>query len=293
MGDFYSHKNLKQDNDFLFGENTKSSPHLDVKIHKKKEGARLQRERKIHPFLNKSLPFYLKIGPTQKAPHLEGKGKKRSRLDLYKSSIRTQPVKDLQKTEESKGSDICITSPTSGKRRVALTLSESFVNLIMVDGQKSQAEKIFSQTLKKLAEHLQNDVEEKRDKKKKVNLFDRGENKSLLIISDRAERRNVYHLLQKAIDNVKPTLQVRKVRIARSMYQVPFIMKRRRQEKSAVRWIIESARKKSRHSGASFSERLASSVLEAFMAQGQAREKRDQLHRTAEANRAYLRYRWW
>ncbi len=293
MGDLYSYKNLKQDNDFLFGENTKSSPHLDVKTNKKKEGARLQRERKIHPFSNKSFPFYLKIGPTEKAPHLEGKGKKRSRLDLYKSSIRTQPVKDLQKTEESKGSDICITSPTSGKRRVALTLSESFVNLIMVDGQKSQAEKIFSQTLKKLAEHLQNDVEEKRDKKKQVDLFDRGENKSLLIISDRAERRNVYHLLQKAIDNVKPTLQVRKVRIARSMYQVPFIMKRRRQEKSAVRWIIESARKKSRHSGASFSERLASSVLEAFMAQGQAREKRDQLHRTAEANRAYLRYRWW
>ena len=185
-----------------------------------------------------------------------------------------------------------LTSSTLHEREDALTLSESFVNLIMVHGQKVKARRIFSQTLKKLAQHLQNNVESG-NKKKEVTLFNREESQSLLLVSDKIEKRNVYHLLQKAINNVKPTLQVRKVRIARSIYQVPFIMKKGRQEKSGVRWIIESAKKKSGHSGTSFSECLAQAVLDAFARQGQAREKRDQLHRTAEANRSYLRYRWW
>ena len=186
-----------------------------------------------------------------------------------------------------------LTSSTLHEKEDALTLSESFVNLIMVHGQKVKARRIFSQTLKKLAQHLQNNVESGNKKKKEVTLFNREESQSLLVVSDKIEKRNVYHLLQKAINNVKPTLQVRKVRIARSIYQVPFIMKKGRQEKNAVRWIIESAKKKSGHSGTSFSECLAQAVLDAFARQGQAREKRDQLHRTAEANRSYLRYRWW
>lgn len=181
----------------------------------------------------------------------------------------------------------------SDKKDHTSILSKSFVNLIMVDGKKSKAEKIFSQTLKKLAEYLQNDVKRKGHKKKETTVLDKKKSGSLLIVSDKVEKRNIYQLLQKAIDNVKPTLQVRKVRIARSIYQVPFIMKKKRQEKSGIRWIVESAKKKSRHSGTTFSECLAQAVLEALTAQGQAKEKRDQLHRTAEANRAYLRYRWW
>ncbi len=184
-------------------------------------------------------------------------------------------------------------SPIPDKRDHTLTLSESFVNLIMIHGKKRKAEKIFSQTLKNLAKYLQSDVERENHKKKETALFYREEKDPVLLLSDKIENRSVHYLLQKAIDNVKPTLQVRKVRIARSIYQVPFIMKRKRQEKNAIRWIVESAKKKSRHSGATFSECLAQAVLEAFLAQGQAREKRDQLHRTAEANRAYLRYRWW
>lgn len=195
-------------------------------------------------------------------------------------------------------------SPTPNKKSHTPTLSESFVNLIMVDGKKGKAEKIFSQTLKKLAEHLQNGgfhhVEGKPQKKKKITDLNRKENATLLVLSDKIEKRNVYGVLQKAIDNVKPTLQVRKVRIARSIYQVPFIMNKKRQEKGGIRWIIEGAKKRSTSSHfakqnvrATFSECLALSVLEAFVGQGQAREKRDQLHRTAEANRAYLRYRWW
>ncbi len=164
-----------------------------------------------------------------------------------------------------------LTSSVLDGKKHALTLSESFVNLIMVHGQKVKARKIFSQTLKKLAEHLQNNVESQNHKKKEVTLLNRGENQSLLVVSDKIEKRNVYHLLQKAINNVKPTLQVRKVRIARSVYQVPFIMKEGRQERNAVRWIIESAKKKSGHSGTTFSDCLAQAVLDAFAGQGQAR----------------------
>lgn len=223
----------------------------------------------LQPFLKKSGSFY--AGLNQNALYLEKQKRKR-----------------------------WLTSPIPNKKSHTLTLSESFVNLIMVDGKKGKAERIFSQTLKKLAEYLQNNVEGKHDKKKKITNLNRKENPTLLILSDKIEKRNVYQVLQKAIDNVKPTLQVRKVRIARSIYQVPFIMKKERQERNAARWIIEGAKKKSSHSlfakqnvRATFSECLALSVLEAFMGQGQARERRDQLHRTAEANRAYLRYRWW
>lgn len=224
------------------------------------ETLRLQTKETPHPFLEKPFFFY----PDRNAFYLKSQKRKRR----FASFI-------------------------SDKKDHTLILSKSFVNLIMVDGKKSKAEKIFSQTLKKLAEYLQNDVKRKGHKKKEITIFDKKESGSLLIVSDKVEKRNVYQLLQKAIDNVKPTLQVRKVRIARSIYQVPFIMKKKRQEKSGVRWIIESAKKKSRHSRATFSECLAQAVLEALTAQGQAREKRDQLHRTAEANRAYLRYRWW
>ena len=224
------------------------------------------------------------------APLFFDKKKRTTPSDLDQNLLRiakTAPHLGIEKKKR-----VLSSSVLDGKKH-ALTLSESFVNLIMVHGQKVKARKIFSQTLKKLAEHLQSKMESQGDKKKEVALFNREKNQSFLVVSDRVEKRNVYHLLQKAINNVKPTLQVRKVRIARSVYQVPFIMKKGRQERNAVRWIIESAKKKSGHSGTAFSECLAQAVLDAFAGQGQAREKRDQLHRTAEANRSYLRYRWW
>jgi len=274
MEDFYSYKNVKQNG-------RKDHLNLGVRGNQRIELSRLQTKKSLYSFPKRSFCSYLEANRSEKALHLESQKKRKSRL---------AQISCFAKGNKSK---ICTNTPIPEKRNHVWSLSESFVNLIMVDGKKSKAEKIFSQTLKKLAEYLQDDVERKSHKKKEINLSDKGESGPLLTISDRVEKRNVHHLLQKAINNVKPTLQVRKIRIARSVYQVPFIMKRKRQEKNAARWIIESAKKKSRHSGITFSECLASCVLDAFTAQGQAREKRDQLHRTAEANRAYLRYRWW
>ena len=281
MEDLYSYENVKQNEG-------KDAPHSGVAPNQKIKASRLQTKKRLHPFLKESSPSSPEADRLESALYMESQKRKRCRpSQISRLALQT---KDLHNKFAQK---ICTTSPSPEEESHAASLSQSFVNLIMVDGKKSKAERIFSQTLKKLAGYLQDDVEKKSNKKKEINLFDKGSSTPLLIISDQVEKRNVYHFLQRAINNVKPTLQVRKVRIARSIYQVPFIMKRERQEKNAVRWIIESAKKKSRHSGATFSECLASSVLEAFTAQGQAREKRDQLHRTAEANRAYLRFRWW
>ena len=303
MENFDFYKNVKQNG-------RENDPNPGVRANRRIELLRLQTKKRLHPFPKQSFSSHLEADRLENAPYLESQKKRRCRLTqiscLAKGSksnisttVRCGVFLQGEKTKHSKKQDKVLSLTTSKtpttpeKRDPAWSLSQSFVNLIMVDGKKSKAERIFSQTLKRLAEYLQGDVERKSHKKKEIHLLDKGETPSLLIISDKVEKRNVYHLLQKAINNVKPTLQVRKVRIARSVYQVPFIMKRKRQEKNAVRWIIESAKKKSRHSGITFSEGLASSVLDAFTAQGQAREKRDQLHRTAEANRAYLRYRWW
>ena len=288
MEHFSPYKKIKQN---------QKNPRLGMAAHSRGKAARLQTQLGLSL---PSLPPYSEMSSPQNGLHSENQKRESRRNVFLFTKKKGVQIKDLQgrgkemiaKSAES-GVSITGPAPLAGRRRRVLTLSESFVNLIMVDGQKSQAEKIFSQTLKKLAEYLQGHVEGGSHKKKEINLFSRGENQPLLILSDRVEKRNVYHLLQESVNNVKPTLQVRKVRIARSVYQVPFIIKKERQEKNGIRWIIEGARKKSRSSGITFSECLASSVLEAFAGQGQAREKRDQLHRTAEANRAYLRYRWW
>lgn len=100
-------------------------------------------------------------------------------------------------------------------------------------------------------------------------------------------------LVKIAINNVKPSLEVRKVRIAGTTYQVPAILDKKKSISQAIRWIIESARTRKNRSKSTFSVCLAEEFLDAFQKQGKARQKRDQLHNIASANRAYIRYRWW
>lgn len=100
-------------------------------------------------------------------------------------------------------------------------------------------------------------------------------------------------IVKAAIENVKPSLEVRKVRIAGTTYQVPAILDKKKSISQAIRWIIESARIRKIRSKNNFSICLAEEFLDAFQKQGKARQKRDQLHNLASANRAYVRYRWW
>lgn len=100
-------------------------------------------------------------------------------------------------------------------------------------------------------------------------------------------------IVLQAINNVKPSLEVRKVRKSGRTILIPRIVPTTRQEVLAIRWIIESARQNRRKSRLSFSECLALELFYAFQKKGQARQKRDELHKIAQANRAFLRFRWW
>lgn len=101
------------------------------------------------------------------------------------------------------------------------------------------------------------------------------------------------NILYQAIENVKPPLELRKVRKKGTTYQVPAIVSQKRQERLAIKWIIESASEKKNKQKKSFPESLVVQILEAFNKTGTVRQKRDEMLKIAEFNRAYTRYRWW
>ena len=100
-------------------------------------------------------------------------------------------------------------------------------------------------------------------------------------------------LISQALENSTPSLEVRKVRVAGSTYLVPSILSKKKQETLALKWLLEAAKKRKKNSNASFAACLADEILDASRKVGYARQKRDELHRIAQANRASIRYRWW
>jgi small subunit ribosomal protein S7 len=95
--------------------------------------------------------------------------------------------------------------------------------------------------------------------------------------------------LKKAIDNVKPMLEVRSRRVGGATYQVPVEVPQRRGTSLAIRWVVGVARDRK---GKGMSEKLAAELLDALQGTGAAVKKREDLHRMAEANRAFAHYRW-
>ncbi len=93
----------------------------------------------------------------------------------------------------------------------------------------------------------------------------------------------------KALDNVKPMVEVKSRRVGGSTYQVPVEIRDKRREALGMRWIIHAARTRSGHS---MSEKLAAEILDAFNSTGTAFKKKDDTHRMAEANKAFSHYRW-
>ena len=96
-------------------------------------------------------------------------------------------------------------------------------------------------------------------------------------------------VFEKAIDNVKPHVEVRSKRVGGANYQVPMQVSRRRQMSLAFRWIIEAARG---DSGKPMSQRLARELMDAYHNEGKAMNTRDQTHRMAEANKAFAHFAW-
>jgi small subunit ribosomal protein S7 len=95
--------------------------------------------------------------------------------------------------------------------------------------------------------------------------------------------------LKKAIDNVKPMLEVRSRRVGGATYQVPVEVPQRRGTSLAIRWVVGVARDRK---GKGMADKLAAELLDALQGTGAAVKKREDLHRMAEANRAFAHYRW-
>jgi small subunit ribosomal protein S7 len=97
-------------------------------------------------------------------------------------------------------------------------------------------------------------------------------------------------VFKKAIDNVKPTLEVKSRRVGGSNYQVPIEVHQNRRLSLSIRWLVSSAR--ARGDGKTMREKLANELIDASNLRGSAVKKREDTHRMAEANKAFAHYRW-
>jgi small subunit ribosomal protein S7 len=135
-------------------------------------------------------------------------------------------------------------------------LAARFVNRLMYDGKKGVAEKIFYSALAQLAEKTSEDP---------IKAF------------------------EKAIDNIKPFMEVKSRRVGGANYQVPMEVRPDRQISLAIRWMINYSRARGEKG---MINKLAAELVDAFNGRGGAVKKREDTHRMAEANKAFAHYRW-
>ena len=100
---------------------------------------------------------------------------------------------------------------------------------------------------------------------------------------------NPLEILQRAVDNAKPRLEVKPRRVGGATYQVPLEVPPDRQLGLAVRWLVDFA---DARKGTPLSQALAGEILEAYQGQGNAIRKRDEVHKMAQANKAFAHFRW-
>ena len=102
-------------------------------------------------------------------------------------------------------------------------------------------------------------------------------------------RRQPVEVFHEALDNVKPSVEVRSRRVGGATYQVPVEVRPERREALAIRWLIKAARARNEHT---MEERLAGELLDAANMRGAAVKKREDTHKMADANKAFSHYRW-
>jgi small subunit ribosomal protein S7 len=122
----------------------------------------------------------------------------------------------------------------------------------------------------------------------KKTLAERTVYKALEIISERTANDPVI-ALKKAVENVRPLLEVRSRRVGGANYQVPVEVRPARGTTLAMRWIVNNARARKEHSMA---ERLVGEIMDAAGGQGVSVKRREDMHKMAEANKAFAHYRW-
>ena len=99
-------------------------------------------------------------------------------------------------------------------------------------------------------------------------------------------------ILRQALDNIKPVMEVRSRRVGGAAYQVPTPVRGERREALAIRWLVNAARARSNSQYHHFYDKLAAEISDAAKNQGGAVEKKNQMHKVAEANKAFSHFRW-
>ena len=135
-------------------------------------------------------------------------------------------------------------------------LLTKFINVVMLDGKKSTAEKIVYGALD--------------------------------IVATKSDKEHL-ELFEVALENIRPTVEVKSRRVGGSTYQVPVEVRPTRRNALGMRWMVDAARKRGEKSMA---QRLAGEMLDASDNKGSAVKKREDVHRMAEANKAFAHYRW-
>ena len=135
-------------------------------------------------------------------------------------------------------------------------LATKFINGLMRAGKRSVAERIFYGAI---------DIAEQKSGKKGIDVF------------------------EKAMDNVRPVVEVKSRRVGGANYQVPVEVRHERQQALAIRWLVGYSRERSEKTMA---ERLAAEILAASNKEGNAIKKREDTHKMAEANKAFAHFRW-
>jgi len=146
--------------------------------------------------------------------------------------------------------------PTPPDARYNSVWVQIMINKVMKDGKKSTAERIVYEALGQVGDRTKEDP------------------------------RTVF---EQAMRNTMPVLEVRPRRVGGATYQIPLEVRPARQMSLAMRWILGAARGRS---GRPMAERLAAEIMDAYREQGSAVKKRDDTHRMAEANKAFVHYRW-
>jgi small subunit ribosomal protein S7 len=137
------------------------------------------------------------------------------------------------------------------------TLVSKFINTVMYDGKRSTAERILYQSFELIKERTSDDP---------------------------------LKVFKKALENVRPSLEVKSRRVGGSNYQVPIEVTPSRRLSLSIRWLVSQAR--ARGDGKTMQEKLANELLDASNLRGGAVKKREDTHRMAEANKAFAHYRW-
>ena len=135
-------------------------------------------------------------------------------------------------------------------------LVQKFINSMMMDGKRSTAQRIFYAAMEQVGQKSNGDA---------------------------------FGAFKKAIENVKPVLEVKTRRVGGANYQVPVEVNPFRRQSLAIRWLLLYARTRS---GKTMTEKLADELLDAANGRGGAMKKKEDVHRMAEANKAFAHYRW-